>query len=29
VVDQQNRVVGFISHPELVPGLKIFWTGVG
>lgn len=29
VVDGDNRVVGFISHPELVPGLKIFWTSVG
>jgi len=29
VVDGDNRVVGFISHPELVPGLKIIWTPVG
>lgn len=29
VVDKDNRVVGFISHPELVPGLKIIWTPVG
>lgn len=25
VVDQEHRVIGFISHPELVPGLKILW----
>ena len=29
VVDGDNRVVGFISHPELVAGLKIHWTSVG
>ncbi|MEO8030341.1 MAG: CBS domain-containing protein [Gemmatimonadota bacterium] len=29
VVDSDNRVVGFISHPELVAGLKIHWTSVG
>jgi predicted transcriptional regulator len=29
VVDGDNRVLGFISHPELVPGLKIIWTPVG
>ena len=26
VVDQDRRVIGFISHPELVPGLRIVWT---
>jgi len=25
VVDADHRVVGFISHPELVPGLKVVW----
>ncbi len=28
VVDKEQRVVGFISHPELVAGLKIIWTPV-
>ena len=28
VVDADHRVIGFISHPELVPGLKIIWTSV-
>lgn len=27
VVDAEHRVVGFISHPELVPGLRILWSG--
>ena len=26
VVDADHRVLGFISHPELVPGLRIIWT---
>ena len=25
VVDTEHRVIGFISHPELIPGLKIVW----
>jgi predicted transcriptional regulator len=25
VVDSEHRVIGFISHPELVEGLKIVW----
>ena len=25
VVDAERRVVGFISHPEIIPGLKIVW----
>ncbi len=25
VVDTEHRVIGFISHPELVAGLKIVW----
>lgn len=25
VVDSEHRVIGFISHPELVDGLKIIW----
>ncbi len=25
VLDAQGRVVGFISHPEDVPGVKIIW----
>ena len=25
VVDEQGRVVGFISHPEQIPGVKIVW----
>jgi len=26
VVDSQRRVIGFISHPEQVPGLRILWS---
>jgi len=26
VVDENNRVVGFISHPEDVAGVKIIWS---
>ena len=26
VVDAENRVIGFISHPELVPELKVLWA---
>jgi hypothetical protein len=29
VVDADHKVIGFISHPELVPGLKIIWTSIG
>ena len=25
VVDDEGRVVGFISHPEQIPGVKIVW----
>jgi hypothetical protein len=25
VIDGERRVVGFISHPELVAGLTILW----
>ncbi len=25
VVDSEHRVIGFISHPELVDGLRIIW----
>lgn len=25
VVDSEHRVIGFISHPELVEGLRIVW----
>lgn len=25
VVDSEHRVIGFISHPELVDGLRIVW----
>ncbi len=25
VVDSEHRVVGFISHPEQVPGVKVIW----
>jgi hypothetical protein len=25
VVDASHRVVGFISHPEDVPGVKVVW----
>lgn len=25
VVDQDRRVIGFISHPEQVPGIEIVW----
>ena len=25
VVDQQGKVVGFISHPEQIPEVKIVW----
>ena len=25
VVDTDGRVVGFISHPEQIPGVQIFW----
>ncbi len=25
VVDTEHRVVGFISHPEQVPGIKVIW----
>ena len=25
VVDDQGRVIGFISHPEQVPGVEIVW----
>lgn len=25
VVDTERRVVGFISHPEIIPGIKINW----
>lgn len=25
VVDEQGRVVGFISHPEQIPDIKIVW----
>ena len=27
VVDEQGRVVGFISHPEQIPDVKIVWGG--
>ncbi len=27
VLDAEGRVVGFISHPELVPGITILWRG--
>ena len=26
VVDEQGRVVGFISHPEQIPEVKIVWV---
>jgi CBS-domain-containing membrane protein len=26
VVDDEGRVVGFISHPELIAGIKIIWN---
>lgn len=26
VVDDDGRVVGFISHPELIPSIKIIWN---
>ena len=26
VVDEDGRVVGFISHPELISGIKIIWN---
>jgi CBS domain-containing protein len=26
VVDSDRRVVGFVSHPELVPGLRVIWA---
>lgn len=26
VVDGDGRVVGFISHPELIPSIKIIWN---
>lgn len=26
VVDADNRVVGFISHPEQIPGIEIIWA---
>jgi CBS domain-containing protein len=25
VVDSEHRVVGFISHPELIAGIKLIW----
>jgi CBS domain-containing protein len=25
VVDSEHRVVGFISHPEQVPGIRVLW----
>ena len=25
VIDDENRVVGFISHPEQVPGIRMVW----
>jgi predicted transcriptional regulator len=25
VVDSEHRVVGFISHPEQIPGIKLIW----
>jgi CBS domain-containing protein len=27
VIDADHRVIGFISHPEQVAGLKIIWDG--
>jgi CBS domain-containing protein len=27
VVDSDHRVVGFISHPEQIEGLRIIWAG--
>ena len=29
VVDPERRVIGFISHPELIPGVEIVWGGEG
>lgn len=26
VVDEEGKVVGFISHPELISGIKIIWN---
>ncbi len=25
VIDAERRVVGFISHPEIIPGIKVIW----
>ncbi len=29
VVDGERRVIGFISHPELIPGVEIVWGSEG
>jgi hypothetical protein len=29
VVDAERRVIGFISHPELIEGVEIVWGSEG